>query len=419
MNKKPEKIKRMTLIRNCSKGGIKMCDFKSQCIALKCIWLKRYIFDDDSQWEYLFKRYLNAHGSNFLILNMNFVEAKNAPPLNNLPKFYQDLVKTWHNIDNDFKHLLINDSLKVKSQIIWGNDLILHNKKTLYFKHWIESDIIYINDLINNVGIFSTGYIRDKLINKHNWIAELFIIFKSIPKIWFTLLKANNMPVSISTRLRTSYVYVNNKRINIMHWKSRNIYNHVINKIAVVPIIQNRWGQELTNLPNWDDVWTMKTIFEKERKLAEFNYKLLFRIIATKSNLYKWRIEVSPNCFMCNNSDDYIHAFIECPLSISFWNLFKGFVNSNNIPCPDISLKIIVLGNKPGNQNTLNVILNRMISLATYTLYRSRLLRITDNKHVDAFKWFLNELSWRSTILEQSERMWHCIGQSLHNTDYN
>ena len=101
-NKKPEKIKRKTLIRNYNIGGIKMYDFKSQCIALKCIWLKRYMYDDDSKWKCLFKRYLNAHGPNFLILNMNFVEAKNAPSLIGLPRFYSDLIKAWHNLDNDY-----------------------------------------------------------------------------------------------------------------------------------------------------------------------------------------------------------------------------------------------------------------------------------------------------------------------------
>ena len=87
----------------------------------------------------------------------------------------------------------------------------------IYFKHWIDNDIIYINDLINNDGIISTTYILDKLKNKHNWIAELFIIFKSIPKNWLALLKANNMPIEISTRLRTSCIYVNKKCVNIMY----------------------------------------------------------------------------------------------------------------------------------------------------------------------------------------------------------
>ena len=412
-NRKPEKIKRKTLIRSDNMGGIRMCDFKSQCIALKCMWLKRYMHDENGKWKYLFKHYLNIHGSNFLILNMNFVDAKNAPSLSYLPRFYQDLIKAWHSLDNDHAHIRINDQLKVKNQIIWGNDLILHNRKTLYYKHWIDSNIIYINDLLDNDGSFSASFICNKLLSKSNWIAELFIIMKSIPKKWFDLVK-NSIPISVKSQMRTSCIYVNSKRVNIMYWKSKYIYVHLIEKKSILPIIQKRWNQEMSRLPKWQDIWTMKTIYEKEKKLAEFNYKLLFRIIAIKTNLYKWKIEDSPNCFVCKNCDDFQHAFIDCPMSANFWERFKVFVISTNIPCPDITLKVIILGNKPGNQNTLNVILNRMISLATYTLYRSRLLRITKNKQIDTFKWFLNELSWRSMILKQKESMWGWITKCLN-----
>ena len=88
--------------------------------------------------------------------------------------------------------------------------------------------------------------------------------------------------------------------------------------MSILPIIQNRWKQEMSKLPKWQDFWTMKQLCEKEKKLAEFNYKLLFRIIAIKTNLYNWKIEDSPNCFVCNNRDDYQHAFIDCPMSATF-----------------------------------------------------------------------------------------------------
>ena len=76
-----------------------------------------------------------------------------------------------------------------------------------------------------------------------------------------------------------------------------------------------------------------------------------------------------------------------------------------------------MLGYKPDNQNVLNVMLNRMLSLASFTLYRSRHMKITDNKNVDVFKWFLYELKWRISILRHSENMWHKIGKSLQGTE--
>ena len=43
-------------------------------------------------------------------------------------------------------------------------------------------------------------------------------------------------------------------------------------------------------------------------------------------------------------TDVYLHAFIACPLSNSFWDRFERFIISKDIPCSKISLKIIVLG---------------------------------------------------------------------------
>ena len=54
-----------------------------------------------------------------------------------------------------------------------GNELILHNKKNpLYYKHWIDSTVIYINDLLDNDCSFSASFICNKLKSKNNWIAE-------------------------------------------------------------------------------------------------------------------------------------------------------------------------------------------------------------------------------------------------------
>ena len=55
--------------------------------------------------------------------------------------------------------------------------------KTLVFKTWIKSVIIYINDIINNDGFIYQTIILEKLMYKDNWIAEL-ILKTAIPKEW-------------------------------------------------------------------------------------------------------------------------------------------------------------------------------------------------------------------------------------------
>ena len=47
------------------------------------------------------------------------------------------------------------------------------------FDNWINSDLIYINDILNENGEISQNLILDKLKNKNNWISEFICLKKS------------------------------------------------------------------------------------------------------------------------------------------------------------------------------------------------------------------------------------------------
>jgi hypothetical protein len=42
------------------------------------------------------------------------------------------------------------------------------------FDNWINSDLIYINDILNENREISQNLILDKLKYKHNWISEFY-----------------------------------------------------------------------------------------------------------------------------------------------------------------------------------------------------------------------------------------------------
>jgi hypothetical protein len=53
----------------------------------------------------------------------------------------------------------------------------MFKNKRLMFDNWINSDLIYINDILNDNGKISQNLILDKLKYKNNWISE-FICLK-------------------------------------------------------------------------------------------------------------------------------------------------------------------------------------------------------------------------------------------------
>ena len=84
--------------------------------------------------------------------------------------------------------------IDIRKQIIWGN-------KHITFENWIKSDLIYVNDSLDSTKTLSSKFILEKLKFKSNWIAELNIVKKYIPKNWINTIKNRNSAKSTEIRL--------------------------------------------------------------------------------------------------------------------------------------------------------------------------------------------------------------------------
>ena len=125
-----------------------MPDIKSQFQTLQIKWVNRLISDDDMNWKIIPKHIFDRYGKNFLLFKMNIGNMKNLEI--KLPPFYRSLLETWINAGGGSSTELTSFAA-IRSQIIWGNQNIKCNGKCLLYKHWIDSNIIYINDIISPV----------------------------------------------------------------------------------------------------------------------------------------------------------------------------------------------------------------------------------------------------------------------------
>ena len=89
----------------------------------------------------------------------------------------------------------------IRQQVIWGNKYIKLKGKCLVYKHWIDSNIVYVNDLLSDDGSICELIILTKLNKTQNWIIEYLRLKKAIPKTWLTLLTTES---SIRTKVKTS-----------------------------------------------------------------------------------------------------------------------------------------------------------------------------------------------------------------------
>ena len=66
--------------------------------------------------------------------------------------------------------------------MLWGNKFIKYKGKSLLFKHWMDSKMLFLNDILDDNGTISETVIYGKLRIKRNWISEVNLLKHCIPK---------------------------------------------------------------------------------------------------------------------------------------------------------------------------------------------------------------------------------------------
>ena len=175
--KRRDKIARTVQISPIENGGLNMIDLKSYCTAMKAIWAYRLYKATNETWSIIPQKYFENCNIK-LVLCMNTEKEKHIPI--KLPLFYKNVITSWHECGGGKKSP--QSAADIRKEIIWGNKYIQTKGKTIYFKHWNNSNINFIDDLIDKEGNFLKGEkILEKLKVTSNWIGEYHKIVKSIP----------------------------------------------------------------------------------------------------------------------------------------------------------------------------------------------------------------------------------------------
>ena len=104
------------------------------------------------------------------------------------------------------------------------------------FNNWINSDLIYVNDILDENGEISHNFILNRLNNKSNWITEFTIMKKAIPKEWVDIIKTENSQKSV-VKICKNYVLIkgNPYRFSILknkffyeYFSTRNLQNQLV-----------------------------------------------------------------------------------------------------------------------------------------------------------------------------------------------
>ena len=376
---KKEKIKRTTLIGDKFNGGIGMIDLESYVVSIKLKWVRSLLNETDAHWKAIPRYFYNFFGENFLVFYMNIDSFKSLNTFV-IPEFYKNILELWIQTNNIQQQEAPKHFADIRKEVLWGNKYIKYKGKSLIFKNWISSEILFVNDIIDRNGTISEDVIYRKLDNKRNWISEFTLLKQCIPKNWRTVLtKESSCLTKVNTYLKTHLLNKDLKDIT-----NKDIYKHFVHEKFTKPYIHNYWEEffQDENI-NWFDLYTLLNSMP-DNKMKQFKYKAIHRIFPSKEVRFKWKMTDSPKCNRCDVIETYEHVFIRCTAVNSCWEKFNSYLRTVGINKDLRSLRTIILGYKIEHSNYF--FFNILLTLFGWSIYKTYFMSESRCKPCDIFK---------------------------------
>ena len=371
---KKDPVKRSVLSNDYLEGRLKMTNIDTYIKALQIKWILRLLENSNENWKIIPQKYFENIGENFLIFNMNLDSFKSLENelTKNIPAFYKELLKTWitcRGRENKSPH----NFREIRKQIIWGNKYIKYKGKCLVKVNWIKSGIIFINDILDKYayGHISEYKIIAKLRNKQNWISELNILKKAIPKLWKeTLITQDSIKTQVIPK---KYVKIEKNQIQNLQIKNKEVYKILLeSQVKEKPIAYTKWGKCLKK----DRMHTLTCITQtlfftfnylELNKLKIFKWKLIHFILSCKELLKQWRILNNSDCLVCKEKENYKHLYLDCKYSKKYWQEVKKMTTNLYIGDHVFNLESLVFGYNIYDQAYFD--LNLLITLIFFSIY--------------------------------------------------
>lgn len=356
---KAEKIKRNTLIGEYSQGGLNKVHLQSFCRYLKISWIKRYFLNVNGDWQNLLLQELKLYGEERVL----YLQKEKLLEITNVLKnpFWKDVLTSLA-----LAKPLVKDCLPSVLSLDILNFMKVEEIK-LYL-NWKDKGIQYVKDIFdfNAKKLFSFQQIREK-IQTSNYLAY-YSLLSNIPRWIKDIVKKHSVGFNLQT-----FVPVDDFINQVIEQKKvKFLYRQLVNQPVQLPTERLlKWEQTLgIEVTNWSKYFSILYKSCSNTYLRNFQFKLLHRVIATNSLLYKIKLVDSKLCTFCKKSEESLeHLFFSCPVTRQFWDHLTEQLRLHYVDFT-LSMENITLG------DTGSLFLNLMFIIAKNYVYKCKL----DNK---------------------------------------
>ena len=309
--------------------------------------------------------------------------------LDNLPNFYHTLLAYLQ----DLNSIKMADVDNVPDKIIWNNQKIVINGKSIFYSSWFNKGIISIRSLMTeNNQFLSLPELRQKFTLEIPFTLYYGLV-SAIPKEWKSSLK--------NALLRDNET-VENATCSIKLLNTGTTYSAFLSKMATSPTCESKIFKHGFTKENIQNVYLLPFTTTKDIKLITFQYKVIHNILPNQVSLFRAGIANNDTCPLCNaEKQTSNHMLYSCPETTTFWGQVWWYqkFKQNLI----INECIILFGWHQKSQNER--VLNYALLLAKYHIFCTS---VRNNK-LD-FDNFLSRLRTKLNILRED---------SLENKSFN
>ena len=360
-NSKTERIKRDILIKDKMDGGVKMPSIINYNKAMKLTWISRLLNTDQSQW-------------------VNVFESDTGLKVKDLFRFGGEYAKTQVVIKNDFwgevlqywgeynKTIPVKNTKNIALSKLWFNNNIQIDKKSVFYQQYAANSIFYINDLLENNHSF---YTYNSFITKFN-INTNFLEFASLINAVKSFL--NRYHLEVGSKILGPVIpfgcdiFMNNKSPNKSIYQ--NLIKNNVTSSAQAKFIAN--GFRIEDF-EWKYFYTLPFKCTSDTSIHWLQFRIIHRILATNSLLFKIGITESELCTFCNTDKETIeHLFYDCYITKQFITEVCEWLSDNLNYNLVIDRKTMLFGKIP-NKSIPTKIFNWFILQCKKFIYSSRM----------------------------------------------
>ena len=159
-----------------------------------------------------------------------------------LPEFYNEYIVTWSLLNEDNT----SSSSEIANQVIWNNQFICTESKSIYKSRLIDLGIVRIGDLYDTLGEFKSN--KEPLYSTVSPVEHFFLfsLLNAFPEEWLKIFKTNKNSISSKTHnlIQTDFnLRIEGKKVNFQNLKSKSLYESFATTISSIPTAQKKYNE--------------------------------------------------------------------------------------------------------------------------------------------------------------------------------